>query len=540
MIRKFNIYLVLIITVIMLFSCKPEDETENGQIININENINENYENSEIYSSNDALTSSISSIPDKIPEIPLDNKDYLIFLINENLDLDTRSEQIIAVKNKNEPEGMIRIIIIDFDEIRNMYISVFEFTTQTIKDTSFEIEIEDLTGDYNLEIICKGINFEGNIAMDILRKTTNPQGLGLYYEPVFQISSNFNIQVIKQQRSQSYDSKQTIGKSFPIEVETEDPENPIDKIVDTYYWKYEENTYIKSNTVKISGNEILQEQLRVLLSSSSTVDNYKEYIHGPWYMASNPGILLDFNLNEGIINFFDDDIIESYFIEDIYRYGHTITIVANNAVLNLITARIKLKVNSMDSFQIEIQMDNAVIKDNIKWNGIYMRLTKDLQESVMENTGSGISLSSLELAGKYTSHEDNEIWFHDPPLFSWIGDEQDNKFNSRGGYSILTNVPLLNGFFLQRTMPETIDVITFRFMSSSGIILKDETYILEYNEKQDENSITRTILLIRANLTVTGVEVISNKSLSLYHTEIIENDMSSTAENNENKASEDT
>jgi len=540
MIRKFNIYLVLIITVIMLFSCKPEDETENRQIININENINENYENSEIYSSNDALTSSISSIPDQIPEIPLDNKDYLIFLINENLDLDTRSEQIVAVKNKNEPEGMIRIIIIDFDEIRNMYINVCEFTTQTIKDTSFEIEIEDLTGDYNLEIICKGINFEGNIAMDILRKTTNPQGLGLYYEPVFQISSNFNIQVIKQQRSQSYDSKQTIGKSFPIEVETQDPENPIDKIVDTYYWKYEENTYIKSNTVKISGNEILQEQLRVLLSSSSTVDNYKEYIQGPWYMASNPGILLDFSLNEGIINFFDDDIIESYFIEDIYRYGHTITIVSNNAVLNLIAARIKLKINSMDSFQIEIQMDNAVIKDNIKWNGIYMRLTKDLQESFMENTGSGILLSSLELAGKYTSHEDNEIWFHDPPLFSWIGDEQDNKFNSRGGYSILTNVPLLNGFFLQRTMPETIDVITFRFMSSSGIILKDETYILEYNEKQDENSITRTILLIRANLTVTGVEVISNKSLSLYHTEIIENDMSSTAENNENKASEDT
>ena len=185
-------------------------------------------------------------------------------------------------------------------------------------------------------------------------------------------------------------------------------------------------------------------------------------------------------------------------------------------------------------------MDNAVIKDNIKWNGIYMRLTKDLQESFMENTGSGISLSSLELAGKYTSHEDNEIWFHDPPLFSWIGDEQDNNFNSRGGYSILTNVPLLNGFFLQRTMPETIDVITFRFMSSRGIILTDETYILEYNEKQDENSITRTILLIRANLTVTGVEIISNKSLSLYHTEIIENDMSSTAENNENKASEDT
>ena len=73
-------------------------------------------------------------------------------------------------------------------------------------------------------------------------------------------------------------------------------------------------------------------------------------------------------------------------------------------------------------------------------------------------------------------------------------------------------------------MPDTIDVITFRFIDSSGLILMNETYILEYNEKQDDNSITKSILLTKSNLTVNGVEVISNKSLSLFQTEIIEAD----------------
>lgn len=534
-----NKYLLILFLILQLviFSCKPENENNNdSQVIKITENKNTGISESDIYSNENASGITMPIISKEIPEIPISDKDYSIFVINENLDLDNKSEQIIAVKNKNDPEGYIRIIIVDFDEIRNMYINVCEFTSQTIKDTSFEIDIVDLTGDYNLEIVCKGINLNGEITMDVLRKTTNPERLGLYYEPVFQISSDLNIQVIKQRRSQSYDSKQTIGKSFPIEVEREDPENPVDILVDTYYWKYEENTYIKSETQKISGNEINQEQLRELISSSSTINDYKVYLKGPWYMASNPDIFLNFNMDENILNFFDNDIIESYYMDDIYRYGHTLTIVSSNIVINQIAVRIKLKINSMDSFQIEIQTDNAVIKENAKWNGIYMRLTNDLQESIMEVSKPEISLSKLKLSGKYSSHENLEIWFHEPPFFSWIDDNGAGRIQKKGGYSILSNVPLLNGFFLQRTMPEIIDVITFRYMNANGLILNDETYILEYNEKKDENSLTKTLLLTKAILTVTGVEVSSNKSLSLYHTEIIENDTAGSAENMEYSA----
>jgi hypothetical protein len=535
---KIKYFLIaLVLFQILFYGCDQDNNNEyESEVIEISDNEKENILNTDIYSASDDPGGQLTNMSQELPEIPLDKKDYSIFVINENLDLDNKSEQIIAVKNKNDPEGYIRVIIVDFDEIRNMYFSVCEFTTQTVKDTSFEIDIVDLTGDYNLEIVCKGINSNGEITMDILRKTTNPVRLGLYFEPVFQITANLNIQVIKQRRSQSYDSKQTIGKSFPIEVESEDPENPIDIIIDTYYWKYEENTYIKSNTKKISGNEILEERLRELLSLSSTTDDYKLYLKGPWYMASNPNVLLNFDLNENIMSFYENDIIESYYIDDIYRYGHTLTIVSSNIVINQIAVRIKLKINSMDSIQIEIQMDNAVIKDNAKWNGIYMRLTRDLQESLMEVKDPEISLSDLALTGKYTSHENLEIWFHEPPLFSWIDDRGAGRTQKNGGYSILSNVPLLNGFFLQRTMPETIDVITFRFLDSNGLIMSDETYILEYNEKIDENSLTKMILLTDANLTVSGVEVVSNKSLSLYHTEIIENNTGSNADSMENTA----
>ena len=107
--------LILIFTLLIIFSCEQKDENETRQIIQINENVNNT--DPDIYLSSDTMNSSIPMMSEQAPEIPLDEKDYLIFLIDENLDLDNKSEQIIAVKNKNEPDGKIRIIIVDFDEI---------------------------------------------------------------------------------------------------------------------------------------------------------------------------------------------------------------------------------------------------------------------------------------------------------------------------------------------------------------------------------------------------------------------------------------
>lgn len=463
---------------------------------------------------------------DQAPKVSIKSNETLLHLININLDLDKTDEQILVLKNRNEPKSKIRIALVDFDEIRDSYLKTWEHDTQATNPRAVRIETEDIIGDYNTEIICRGLNTEGELTLDVFRKTTSPSGLGLYYSPICQVVSDRSIKILREKQSTAYQLGQKYGQSFPIVVEKKDPssENNLDVIMETYYWKYQEKRYIKSLVEKIAGDSLKQKQLRELFSVKSTKQDFEEFLKGPWFRQNEIENIVFFNPSDNTINFYDRNVLETYFIEDFYLHGYRLSLITKNNTVASIKKWILITVHSMNSIDISTsksQYKTVVVSE--KWEGKYNRLTSDLMESLLQTQKSFIQTSTVDLTGMYRANEGLEIAF-EPPYFTWLEDNSNESIPSgnAGGYSIIQNVPLLNGFYLERDIPARVDVITFRFINESGMATIDRTFVIEHAVREDSNTVVKTINLTPTNLVVQGAVLTSKDSLILEQIEIIQ------------------
>jgi hypothetical protein len=463
---------------------------------------------------------------DQAPKISIKSNETLLHLININLDLDKTDEQILVLKDRNDPKSNLWVAIVDFDEIRDSYLKTWEHSTQATNPRALRIETEDIIGDYNTEIICRGLNTKGELTLDVFRKTTSPSGLGLYYSPICQAASDRRIRILREERSQAYQLGQKYGQSFPIVVERKDPssEGNLDVIVETYYWKYQEKKYIKSLVEKIPGDSLKQEQLKELFSTKSTKRDFEGFLKGPWFKQNEIENIVFFSPEYNSINFYDGNVLETYLIEDFILHGYRLSLITRNNTVSSIKKWILVTVHSMNSIEIstsKTQYKTMVV--NEKWEGKYDRLTSDLLESSLQNQKSFVEKSPVDLSGIYRSDQGLEIAF-EPPYFTWLEEASDEAYPSgtTGGFSILRNVPLLNGFYLEREIPDRVDVITFRFLNESGLATSDRTFVLEHTVTKDSSTVVKTVYLTPTTLVVQGAFLTSRESLTLEQIEIIQ------------------
>jgi len=459
---------------------------------------------------------------DQVPKVPIAATDALLYLANVNLDLDKTDEQILVLKDRSDTAAPIRIAIVDYDEIRDSHVKTWEHDTQATNPRALRIETEDIVGDYSIEIICRGLNDQAELTLDIFRKTTSPSGLGLYYAPICRLSSDRRIRIDREKRSQAYQLGQKYGQSFPIVVERKDPEseNNLDIIQETYHWKYQEKRYVKTHEEKIPGDSLMQQQLRELFSGSSTESDFEEFLRGPWFKQNEINHVVFFNPEYETINFYDGNVLEIYIIEDIIRHGYRLSLITRNNSISSIKKWIIITISSHDTMEIaSSKAQYKTIVESEQWEGTYSRLTADLLETFLQTHGSTVRINdSLELSGIYRNNDGFEIAF-EPPHFTWIDDENGG---ASGGFSIMSDVPLVNGFYLEREIADRVSVITFRFLKESGIPVEDRTYVLEHSVKEESNTIVKTIVLTPADLIVSGATLTSKESVSLEQIEIVE------------------
>ena len=81
---------------------------------------------------------------------------------------------------------------------------------------------------------------------------------------------------------------------------------------------------------------------------------------------------------------------------------------------------------------------------------------------------------------------------------------------------------MLNGFYLEKELPERASIITFRFLKEGGLHVEDKTFLLEFSGKSEERTILKTITLTPANLLVSGALLTSKESIILEQIEIID------------------
>ncbi len=516
--------LVLFLAALAVISCVQEKtpETEIGSITKtIVPHVQDVFQNPNAGDTSDRYRSD-----DQIPKVAIKPDEILLHLININLDLDKTDEQILVLKSRTDPKSNIRIALVDFDEIRESYLKTWEHDIQATNPRALRIETEDIIGDYNTEIICRGLNNQGELTLDVFRKTTSPTGLGLYYSPICQVVSDRRVKILREKRSDAYQLGQKYGQSFPIVVEKRDPdsENNLDVIMETYYWKYQEKRYIKSVVEKIPGDSLKQKQLTELFSAKSTKEDFEEFLKGPWFKQNEIENIVFFDPAHGMISFYDKNVLEAYQIEDFYLHGYGLSLIARNNTIASIKKWLLITVHSMNT--IEISASKAQYKTvvvNEKWEGTYNRLTSDIMESLLQTQKSFVQASTVELSGIYRTDEGLEIAF-EPPYFTWLEENPTEPVigGSAGGFSIIQNVPLLNGFYLEREVPAKVDVITFRFINESGMKTFDKTFVLEHEVKKDSNTVVKTIILTPTTLVVQGAVLTSKESVTLEQIEIIQ------------------
>ncbi len=436
------------------------------------------------------------------PKVPLDEDEKLIQVLNTNLDLDANDEQILVVRQKNDPQGPLTVAVIDYDPVRAGYSRTWESLTNATNLRLLEITLKDVVGDHNLEIVCRGMNNQGELTLDLFRKTPSPTGLGLYFTEILRIVSDGSIEIAEIERSEGYRLGQKNGPSFVIYSFGQDREsdNLLDRIKRTYHWQYQQGRYVLTNVEKMPGAVVEEKQLKELFSDLS-VEAFERFLAGPWYLADAEGrqeILL-FLPDQRRISLYNGQVQEVYVWQGSYRsMSNRMLAFGTNESIESISKNFGIDVVSLKSIDVSIwgteQWDRT--------SGRYIKLTEELQQDLLEKEHARIEVSSLVLEGLYKSGQGIEIIF-DPPHFTWI--EDSSGFS--GGFTII---------HLDQ------DVLYLQGIDENGLPTRSATYIMDYAENREGEYLYRNLTLVPGRMSVNGVQPASETRMVFEQLENLE------------------
>ena len=192
-------FLIVLTFLVLLTGCRQNSTTETTKPLEINP----------VYKSVTAQNEVIKTIvtstdSERIPKVTLNPNDILIDLIDTNLDLDSHDEQILIVKDNSVTGSPVRVLVADFDYILNSYSISWESETNSDNVRSFLINLTDITGDHNLEIVCSGTDLDGKETLNIYRRTHSEGGLVLNFSEIINLKIDGNIEIKEEKRTQAY------------------------------------------------------------------------------------------------------------------------------------------------------------------------------------------------------------------------------------------------------------------------------------------------------------------------------------------------
>jgi hypothetical protein len=426
-------------------------------------------------------------------EISLPPNNNLIQVINKNLDVDSSDEQIIAVKTKDDTDSPIRIILADYDSVRGHYTKAWEGRTDAVQVNTFTISLKDMVGDHQLEIVCRGTDSKGDLTLNIFRRTPS-SSLEINYYSICRVISDGTIDILENERNLGYQEGFTLGDSFPIIAYRSDTEPPPGAhiIKETYFFYRPTGRYEIESSVRLSSEKVEESQLGSLITSS-TPDLYEEYLHGFWYKLGQD----EQGAKNEVVLFFDSEnreiILCSGEVQEIYQWKGSkqfyknLTIFSENKLLQSISPQFTITLASVDQIKLSISEPS----ENDQWGGTYVKVKKELEDSIFVHTQRVTEPLSLGLAGRYKSKDDTVLLF-EKPHFTWIDKD---AASYEGGYTI----------YKIRQKDTFITVLFLKFVMENGLSVKDKVFILKYNEEKKENYTVKTLTLVPAKVSIHGI-----------------------------------
>jgi hypothetical protein len=483
-------FLILLTFLIVFTGCRENSTTETTKPLEINPVFKSVSAQNEVVKTIVTTTDS-----EQTPKVTLNPNDILIDLIDTNLDLDSHDEQILIVKDNSVTGSSVRVLVADFDYILNSYSISWESETNSDNIRSFLLNLTDITGDHNLEIVCSGTDLDGKETLNIYRRTHSEGGLVLTFSEIINLKIDGNIEIKEEKRTQAYQTGISGGVSFPIIVTTTDPlsDNILDLIQKTYFWRNPEALYKLISEDKIPGDEIENIKLRELYREDR--DYFRTFLKGPWMLSAsdsnlsynNPFVFFDPE-NEQIV-FSERDFQEIYIWKTSSKtLSNTLLITCRNELVPFLDVTLSVRILDLNNISIRFR-DNSIRTnrntENQVWTGNYFKLSTNIQRDLISDFRSNSSESNIPvLSGYYRSDTGDEIFFNTPD------------------YTLKTDDQIINGGFY--LFDNGLKIAEFKSLNENNLVQNTQSYKYDYFEELNETEIIRTIILIPGNLTITG------------------------------------
>lgn len=438
-------------------------------------------------SSNTASTSSI----------PLEDNETLLDLYAFNLDYDDEEEQILVIRESDDPAGIVKVVLADYSPLSKKWSRTWKGSTLVTKNKTFQVSVSDLIGDHNLNIICTGMNDANEQTMTVYWKSEDQgQGRGMTFVKVFEQAGSTVI-IESSERPDSYKLGQSNAESWPVSVWKADASsgNYLDQIRELWRWSFYDKAYLLVSTERIPGASIARKMAESILDGKA--ETFKAFLDGTWYREtldplSSNALFITFQSRDESVLFSGDGLIEVYGWENSNPTRYGLYIASRNQAVQNLRRLMDIELASADSINVRVFQDYRIKADiSGKWDGRYRRLSQDMA-TAFKKQPSMASPSPVDLSGVYDSDEGVKLVL-DGTAYS----VESAAWRERGSFTL---------FELAGTM-----VMDMRTAQPDAAGVKRRTWLVETSSRYNRDGSTTQILSLKeARLGISGIEPSQN------------------------------
>ncbi|WP_024654213.1 pallilysin-related adhesin [Borrelia persica] len=312
----------------------------------------------------------------------IDLKGYKILSVHqENLNLDVYFEQVVLAQNFADLKT--HLFIIGFDPKSHEAVILFKTQVNIDSKNSYNMYLEDITGDYDFDIVVQGFLDEDAVLYVFKRAVANDVSS---YRPIFFDKVNGNIIINKYARSSAYDDKKS-RESYSISLERYEKqgEDIIVSKIEKYEYSQAQGKYYSlsaSEKVRRLDNDVYK-----TLKNLPKDEVYK-FLYGVWYdndshqrskkLNRDDILLLSFNRHFNEISIFKNNSQEIAHIEYISRPAYNILNISTKSIFSdLIVYNFWIKIVDIDNIEIKIDTGTDAY-DKYGFSGVFKRFNNSV------------------------------------------------------------------------------------------------------------------------------------------------------------------
>lgn len=471
------IFTILFLTAFSVTGCRRTSEHGLFTALNEPESV------SAAVSTTDWITMDAESQTEPFVRIP---DDYSLFhVISENINANEYQEQILITKEKNTLDSSIILFVIHFDPLTNAYVISNRLKTKATAIENFNIQLVDMTGNFNLELVCQGMNTAGESTLDIYTESAAESQTDLpAYRSILSVAVSGLIEIRYQERIQpEYINKTVNGAPFPVVTKREASEINY-TIEEVYNWDERDFVYKKVSEKKVSDDIKDPSALRKVIGE--TTDSFSSMIDGAWKFESSDTILF-LNYKMSKIELYDYDSVESYTWTQTHKSLYNrFTIRGYNDYIKFIILSLRITVLTPNEILVDVydvNSNSVTFKKNIPLSGKYTRLSN---KAVFGQNSNKKTFVDWELTGTYLSEMNRRIIF------------------SGDSFTLFDGNSSSSGFFSLYSLDKNDVILCLKTISPTFSVLKTENMLIRFSEIKKDGKINRSIELIPVQLNING------------------------------------